>query len=211
MEPYYQNDAVQIFHGDCREILPTLGEFDLLLTDPPYGIGYKSGRDGDLPRSIAGDETTELRDFAINTSPDAAVFATWRCEPPKKPRHQLIWEKPTLGMGDLSFPFGTNYEVVWLFGDCWKSKRRQGSVIRGKAIPTWNSGPAKRRHPHEKPVDLMSQIIGSHPAETILDPFMGSGTTLVAAQLEGRKAVGIEIEEKYCAIAAERCRQKVLF
>lgn len=209
-EPYYDRDGITLYHADCRELLPLL-KADVVVTDPPYGIAYHSGHDGDLPREIAGDGDTALRDFALRCwlPRPAAVFATWRCAPPITPRGCLVWEKNAGGMGDLSFPWAPMFEMVWIFGAGW-SGHRGSSVLRGSTVPTWNSGPARRVHPHEKPVDLLQQIIGKAPGETILDPFAGSGTTLVAAKLEGRRAIGIEIEERYCEIAARRLAQGVL-
>lgn len=208
--PYYQDEAVTLYCGDCREILPYVSA-DVLVTDPPYGIGYRSGHDGELPREIAGDATTALRDWMLDAwlPRPAACFATWRCVPPTPPRGCLVWHKAAGGMGDLSFPWSPTFEMVWIYGDGW-SGFRGDSVLTGKTVVTWNSGPARRLHPHEKPVDVLAQIIGKSPGQTILDPFAGSGTTLRAAKDLGRKAIGIEIEERYCAIAARRCAQEVL-
>ena len=207
-EPYYDRDGITIYHGDCLEILPHLTA-DVVVTDPPYGIGYRSGHDGELAREIAGDEDVRLRDFALGLGLPTACFATWRCSPPSPPKGQLIWKKNAGGMGDLTFPWKTDYEVCWIFGVGW-SGHRGSSVLTASTVPTWNSGKAKRVHPHEKPVDLLQQIVAKAPPGTILDPFMGSGTTLVAAKLEGRKAIGIELEERYCEIAVKRLAQGVL-
>jgi DNA modification methylase len=210
MKPYYQDASVTIYHGDCREASAWLAA-DVMVTDPPYGIAYESGHDGALDRSITGDSTTELRDFvlaAFRPKP-SAVFSTWRCALPAAPKIKLVWEKPTIGMGDLSFPWGASYEVVWIFGDGWAGQR-SGAVLRGRTIPTWNSGAAKRVHPHEKPEDVLGQIIAKAPSGVICDPFMGSGSTLVAAKSLGRRAIGVEIDERYCEIAARRCSQEVL-
>jgi len=111
-------------------------------------------------------------------------------------------------MGDLSFPWQPTFELVWVFGQGW-SGFRGDSVLTGETVVTWNTGPAARVHPHQKPVDVLAQIVAKAPG-TILDPFMGSGTTLVAAKQLGRKAIGIEIEERYCEIAVKRLAQEVL-
>lgn len=212
--PYYDDGAVTLYHGDALELLPELAceaWLGAMVTDPPYGIGYESGYDGDLPRGIAGDQDTGLRDMALAAwlPRPAAVFATWRCTPPAQPRGCLVWEKNAGGMGDLSFPWAPRFELVWVFGEGW-SGRRTSSVLRGSTVPTWNSGPAKRLHPHEKPVDLLEQIIGKAPGTHVLDPFAGSGSTLVAAKLAGRKAVGVELEERFCEVAARRLAQGAL-
>lgn len=213
-DPYFQRDGVTLYHGDARELFPSIaawGGLGAMVTDPPYGIGYESGHEGDLPRAIAGDDDVELRDFALRAwgQRAAACFATWRCVPPTPPRGCLVWEKAAGGMGDLSFPWAPRFELVWIFGEGWAG-RRTSSVLRGSTVTTWNTGPARRLHPHEKPVDLLEQIIGKAPGRFVVDPFAGSGSTLVAARAAGRRAVGIELEERYCEVAALRLSQGAL-
>jgi len=208
---YYQDDAVTIYHGDCREILPTLPKVDAVVTDPPYGIGYRTGWSAetrDHPAKIVGDDSTELRDYAIGLSCNVACFATWRCVPPAVPRACLVWDKgPASGMGDLKMPWKPCFEVVWIFGRGW-SGERSSAVLRGRTMVT--SSALGRAHPHQKPVWLLAELVRKSTAGLVLDPFMGSGTTLRAAKDLGRKAIGIEIEEKYCEIAAKRMQQEVL-
>ena len=208
MTPYYDEDGITIYCGDCLELSPL--NADVMVTDPPYGIDYHSGRENALP-SVAGDADTAMRDTILSKwwVRPLAVFASWRCRPPIEPRGQLIWSKNCGGMGDLSFPWKPDYEVCWIYGDGWAG-HRGSSILRARTVPTWNSGPARRVHPTEKPIDLLEQIIEKAPAGVIADPFMGSGTTLVAAKNLGRRAIGIEIEERYCEIAAKRLSQKVL-
>jgi len=122
----------------------------------------------------------------------------------------LIWEKGDhVGMGDLSLPWKPNTEEIYVIGTGF-SGRRNSSVLRINAPVTWNSVGHGRHHAHEKPLALMVELIAKCPPGTVLDPFMGSGTTLVAAKNFGRKAIGIEIEEKYCEIAAKRLSQEIL-
>ena len=213
MEPYYEHNGITIYHGDCREILPGI-EADVVVTDPPYGIGYKSGKTGHcggtaLP-GIVGDEDTSLRDAVLCAwAPrPALVFGTWKRPRPKGTRHVLVWEKGDhLGMGDLSIPWRPNIEEIYILGSGFEGHRGT-SVLRVRGAVTWSS--RGRVHPHEKPHELLSILIGKCPPGTILDPFMGSGTTLRAAKDLGRKAIGIEIEERYCEIAAKRLAQEVL-
>lgn len=224
MKPYYEDDMVILFHGDSAEILGDLNRdsIDLLLTDPPYGIEYKSNRGSHL--DIFGDTDSDgVRDLL-----------SLACKPLRRGRHayifgpgalipeqltattELIWDKTIVGMGDLASPWGPSHErITFAVYEPSKANRakgygklsarmRQGSVLR---VPRTN-GAATLRHPTEKPVLLLRQLIESSTVmgETVLDPFVGVGSTLVAAVLEGRRAVGIEIEEKYCEVAAERLR-----
>ena len=202
--------TVTLYCGDCLEILPTLapGSVDAVVTDPPYGIDYESGRKGSVDRAIANDETTLVRDAIIETEYPKAVFATWRCVPPRRPRGMLIWAKNAGGMGDLSFPWKPDFEVVWVYGNGWSGHRGSG-VLRASTICSWNTGPAARCHPHEKPVDLLEQIIEKAPGEVVLDPCFGSGTTGVACVRLGRRFVGIELEPKYYAIAKRRIQDEL--
>ena len=213
-KPYYQDDHVQIFHGDCREILP-LVEADVLVTDPPYGMSFVTGKQSDQWSSrwagtkIAGDETTALRDEVLEwwgVGP-ALVFGTWKKPPPPRVRETLVWDKVvSTGMGALDIPWRPSWEEIYVLGHGFVGNREHGVLRFG--LPTL--APERKYHPTSKPPDLMRYLIGRCPLGTILDPFMGSGTTLRAAKDLGRKAIGIELEERYCEIAAQRCAQDVL-
>jgi site-specific DNA-methyltransferase (adenine-specific) len=203
MNPYYDRDGITIYHGDCREILPHV-KADVVVTDPPFGMAYCSGWQ---ERPIANDHDTSARDaFLAAWSPrPAVVFGRWDCPRPENVRARLIWDKGEWpGMGDLKFPWGPSDEEAYVIGDGF-SGRRMGTVLRVRRLPG-----AALIHPNEKPPELLQIILQRCPPGLILDPFMGSGTTLVAAKLEGRKAIGIEIEERYCEIAAKRLAQGVL-
>ena len=208
MTPYYSDPLVTIYHGDCREWMP---EADVIVTDPPYGMGYQSNFAlGGPSDRIAGDETTELRDWMLSiwAGRPALVFGTWRVPRPAC-NALLVWDKgATPGMGDLSMPWGPSHEEVYVIGRGFTG-RRTGSVLRIAGYGAMAD--ARPDHPTPKPTALMAQLIEKCPVEwTILDPFMGSGSTLRAAKDLGRKAIGIEIEERYCEIAAKRCSQEVL-
>ena len=213
MTPYYEQDGITLYHGDCREILPQLGRFDLLLTDPPYGIEY-SAQKQHLPNAtkrdmISGDDSIELAAFAVSLvqqSCSAVIFGA-NCFPQLLPHRGrwLCWDKRVCDNADRML--GSPFELAW-------ENRVSGfdvmiRVLHGGVV---NADGGKRCHPTQKPVVLFRKIVERYSdAQTILDPFAGSGTTLLAAKLEGRKAVGIEISERYCEIAANRLRQKVLF
>lgn len=210
MTPYYQDDSCAIFHADCREAESLSA--DVLLTDPPFGINYVSGsprRDGNA-RSIEGDIGTIARDSLLrrwNAQAPALIFGSPRApEPPGPIRARLIWDQDgALGMGDLSLPWKPSWCFIFVLGGPWAGSRDCGSVLR--CPPVQSVG---RRHPNEKPVALLGALLDKCIEGTVLDPFMGSGSTLVAAKSRGRKAIGIEIEERYCEIAAKRLGQEVL-
>ena len=209
MTPYYDDGTCVIYHGDAREVLP-LVSFDVLVTDPPYGIDHESGWQSSWKGTrIANDVDTAVRDWALQMHDGpAVVFGTWRKPRPERTRAVLIWDKgPASGMGDLSFPWKSSFEEVYVVGDGFTGSRDEG-VIKGKTIVTWES--AGRHHPNAKPLTLMRYLLGKCPPGVVADPFMGSGTTLRAAKDLGRKAIGIEIEERYCEIAAKRLAQEVL-
>lgn len=218
MKPYYADDLVSLYHGDCREILPSI--FDAfqvtaVVTDPPYGIAYASGQIGKFrDQAIANDDDTTARDqvLALCAGLPAAVFGSWKRPRPDDVRQVLIWDKGEgVGMGDLSLPWRPNTEEIYIIGSGW-SGHRGSSVIRDTSVVSWTGdgrGP-RRLHPNEKPVPLLRQIIDKAPrGGWLLDPFAGSGTTLRAAKDLGRKAIGVELEERYCEVAAQRLAQEV--
>lgn len=210
MTPYYQDDAVTIYHGDCREILPALSA-DVLVTDPPYGHSYESGsdrREGNA-RSIANDDDLAVRDAIIEWWADrgpALVFGSWRRPKPAGTKGVLVWDKGgALGMGDLSIPWKFDHEEIYVIGGPFEGRRDSGSVLR--CPPVQSVG---RVHPNEKPVDLISMLLAKLPDGVVLDPCMGSGPVLRAAKDRGRRAIGIELDERYCEAAARRMGQEVL-
>lgn len=208
-KPFYEHDGIVIYHGDCREILPHLPKVDLVLTDPPYGIAHSSGHGASWQSTeIAGDRSTDDRDWLIAALPDTPmfVFGSWKMPRPVTTRQVLIFDKgPAFGMGDLKFPWKNSFEDIYVLGNGFTGNRDE-AVIRGHVQVSWES--KGRCHPNQKPLSLIAYLIGKHPGKLILDPFMGSGTTLVAAKRKGRRAIGIEIEERYCAIAAERLERE---
>lgn len=209
MTPYYQDDAVTLYHGDCLELADLWTVADVLVTDPPYGITYESGRVRHRPaQRIAGDGNTGIRDetLALWGERPALVFGKWSQPRPEATRARLIWSKaPDPGMGDLDFPWGNSDEEIYVLGSGYVGKRGP-NVITCPKPPVCN----RDAHPTPKPLALMDQLIAKCPPGVIADPFAGSGSTLVAAKALGRKAIGVELDERYCEIAANRLSQDVL-
>lgn len=151
--------------------------------------------------SIVGDDTTEVRDAIINHfhGVDIVMFGSQRIARPTQKHTLLIWSKGEhTGMGDLSFPWKPDFEEVYIMGSGFKGKRTT-SILRFMSDIS-----SSRSHPTEKPVSLMVEIIKKSTAETIIDPFMGSGTTGVACVNLGRKFIGVEIDAKYFEKACSR-------
>lgn len=219
MTPYYDKNGVTLYHGDCADLEVA---YDLLVTDPPYGDGYTIGRtdnwkaikgDDDLP----GVEARLLRALkGLRRGRHVYIFGD-KFDFSKLPLcslAELIWDKGNFGLGDLSLPWGPQHEkITFAVYEISKANRekgfgvltarlRKGSVLRSLRP---HSGRVAH-HPTEKPTDILRQMIESSSVmgETVYDPFAGSGSTLIAAALEGRKAVGCEIEEKYCEAAVRR-------
>jgi len=211
MKPYYDRAGITIYHGDCREVLPPL-DAAVMVTDPPYGIAHESGWEGPFQGTqIANDGSTDLRDLVLTqwAPRPAIVFGTWRIARPAGTRAVLIWDKgPASGMGDLSFPWKGSFEDIYVIGKGFAGRRDEG-VIKGHHVVTWAS--KGRVHPNQKPTSLLAVLIEKCPPGVVVDPFMGSGSTLRAAKDLHRQAIGIEIEERYCEIAAKRLAQGVLF
>lgn len=212
-KPYYQDDAVTIYHADCRDILPELPKVDLVLTDPPYGCNAEVSRVATV--TVNGDVDCSLRDEVLALCEDVpcVVFGSPKVKRPRFTRAVLVWDKGELvGMGDLDFPWKPTHEEIYIIGNGFKAERRTGSVIRVPLRMPWTNHPnaVTGSHPTEKPIELIQHLLIASPQGTVLDPFLGSGTTAFATKKLGRKCIGIEIEEKYCEIAARRCSQTVM-
>ena len=219
-EPYYADDWVTLYHGDCREITAWL-DADVLVTDPPYGISWTGtayrgpgARLADVPTSgIANDADTAARDGVLRewgTKP-AATFGSFYVNPPLDVRHFAVMQKQ-FSTGILAkYGFRRDIEAIYLTGDWPHVPATRSSVLR--TMTRGSGGEMSRRtgHPHAKPLDVMEGLIDACPSGVIADPFAGSGSTLIAAKALGRHAVGVEIDERYCEIAARRLAQDTLF
>ena len=223
LTPYYEHAGITIYHGDCREILPQLPKVDLVLTDPPYGVSYVTARRlhaDKLRHPIVNDESLDTLPWVsildrLSDDRHWYVFASPRnlaaaCDVFQGFKHILAWDKGDRGtVGDLECGFGEAWEAVFygMKGRRPLNGKRPRTIIRHD----W-SGTLDPVHPTVKPVPLLERFVNwsTGTGETVLDPFGGSGTTLRAAKDLGRRAIGIEIEERYCEIAANRCQQEVL-
>ena len=217
-EIYYSDSLVTLYHGDCREVTDWLAA-DVLISDPPYGIGWRRGenkrRGSKRHTGIANDLDTTVRDeaLALVAAMPAAVFGSLYAAPPPQVRHICIWEKPPdAGVVGSSVGFRRDVEAIYLVGSWPRKPPSRGSVLRSRLPNIGNpSSPAGRTgHPHAKPVDLMSELIQFAPPGVVVDPFAGSGSTLLAAKLLDRRAIGVELEERWCEFIARRFDQGVL-
>lgn len=220
MSPYYQDDAVTLYHGDCLELSDLWTGADVLVTDPPYGYNVKltgsrrgNRRGGHSPwagSAIAGDQDLSARDAVMAAwgAGPAIVFGSWKMPKPEGTHTVLVWDKGDgVGMGDLSIPWRPNWEEVYVLGRGFRGHRGT-SVLTGHTVVSWAS--KGREHPNMKPQSLMESLIAKCPPGVVADPFAGSGTTLVAAKALGRRAIGVELDERYCETTAKRLAQGVL-
>lgn len=196
----------ELYLGDCREVIPTLGKVDAVVTDPPYGINENHKKVASRGKLAAPKDYGEF---------------TWDKKPPSKELISLV-----LNTAEWCVIFGGNYFELpptscWLvwdklngdndFADCELAWTNLDKAVR-RIQWLWNGMIRKdneeRFHPTQKPIEVMKWCIGFLPnSETILDPFMGSGTTLVACAKLGRKGIGIELEPKYFDIACRRVEE----
>ena len=208
MTPYYQHNGITIYHGDCLDIMPHLEPVDLVLTDPPYGINWNTDYKSWIKKGPNAEGGNGKRSYPKVYGDDKPFDPSFLLEF----KVVIVWGAPCfmkhLGNGTLlvwhkrnSEGFLCNAEVAWM-------NKGMGAYVFKEPVEKMQ---AERKHPTQKPVNLMKWCINKANCNgTILDPFMGSGTTLVAAQELGRKCIGIEIEEKYCQIAVQRLKQQPL-
>lgn len=235
MTPYYEDDAVTIYHGDNREILPSLTGIGLVVTSPPYnlngdgnvsagtafrnlGDGYASYSD-DMPHDLyVGWQRHTLRLLWATLADDGAIYYNHkvrvggdRCKFPHELvptdlpiRQQIVWDRGS-GFNRQFTYYVPRHELILLIAKpAFRTNTR--SVDDVWTIPFETGG----EHPAPFPLKLARLAVNTTDAEIVLDPFMGSGTTLRAAKDCGRRAIGIEMDERYCEIAAKRMGQEVL-
>ena len=218
--PYYDADGITLYLGDCREELAWL-KADVLVTDPPYGISHSMWeqnvpaiigevRTGRSSTRVLTDEHVKVRNEALVAwkSRPALVFGHWRAPRPAATMMRLVWDRCLTGTGGVGAWAPSDEEIYLLYWPNPKDKgTSKGSILRS---PTMR-GDSRPDHPTPKPVALMEALIVDCPLGVIADPFAGSGSTLLAARNQGRLAIGVEIEERYCELIALRLAQADLF
>ena len=223
MKPYYQRAGVTLYHADCRDVLPGLPLVDLLVTDPPYGVNAKGGskRTKALPLpGIANDspenagvvrECVSVAWDRLRSGRHAYVFGPFDllALPDAAGLCDLVWDKVTIGTGTVEGVWAQQHERIAFAA---KLSRTQGDgsrvarIRRGTVLRHQRPNSTQVQHVTEKPVPLLRELIemSSRHGETVLDPFAGSGSTLVAALIDGRQAIGVELDEPWCEVTAKR-------
>ena len=214
MTPYYEDELVTLYHGDCLTIDAWLSA-DVLVTDPPYGtgqaftvgLGFSDTGPRRVRSRVAGDSDQQARDNALALWGDrpAVVFGGWKQPRPANVRHLLVWDKVHQALPGGDSAWQTSHEEIYILGSGFIPGCRT-TVYRVPGL----RGADRPAHPTPKPVGLLEQLIEACPPGVVADPFAGSGATLVAARNLGRRAIGVELEERYCEIVANRLAQGVL-
>ena len=228
MTPYYEDDACTIYHGDCREILPSLDPVDLVLTSPPYNLQQSGGtewsldgygeHDDSMPHAeyvawqqevlkVLWDRLTETGAIYYQHKPrvlNKGVLLPLELNPGLPLRQIVTWDRCSGFMRQFTC-YVPRYEWILVFAkDAFRITTRD-------VFDLWRIPPETgTKHPAPFPLSLAARVMDTTTPGTVLDPFCGSGTTLVAAKAAGRKAVGIELDERWCDLAASRLAQEVL-
>lgn len=218
MSVYYQDEYVTLYHGNSLTEHTEWVTADLLLTDPPYGRNWRQGDlHGDKRDGIAGDKDTTTRDRALTmwgANRTAIVFGDPMLPPPPGNKLTAVYAKPVdAGIRGAIGGVRRDTEAIYLIGRWSSGIGGRSSIFRTRAAQTGGHvGVAARAggHPHTKPLDLLAELISLMCDGSIADPFAGSGSILVAAKQSGRRAVGVELDERWCEIAARRLAQDVL-
>lgn len=235
MKPYYQDEFVTLYLGDSMEHSELWAAADVLVTDPPYGIKHRDKRTtgkttaertknsqeriaSGKTYNVPGDHSTEARDRVLDVwGPErpALVFGTWRRPRPANTRQLLIWHKDYNGFPltpEKTHPWLSKTEEIYVLGRSQSQFGNTGvsSNLYRTQIPGWAQYAAAIGHPTPKPIELMESLIRKCPPGLIVDPFAGSGSTLIAAKNLRRHAIGFEINEEYCEIAARRLAHEIM-
>lgn len=225
--PYYEDDFVTLYHGKCHEITEWLAA-DVLVMDPPYGRAWRQGnvkkagaaydqrRNEVSGTGIANDSDTAMRDAALEMWGDrpAIAFGDLMLPPPERNKLTGVYYKtdPASGLRGAIAGVRRDAEAIYFIGRWPVGIGGRSSIFASRRQITGSQGIVARNggHPHTKPNEVMEELL-MLTSGTIADPFAGSGSTLVAAKGLGRRAIGVELEERYCEMAASRLAQDTLF
>ena len=212
MRPYYEADGITIYHGDCMEVLPRIvsAPSDAIVTDPPYGISYRHGaRAGGISlgmdgKTIVGDDVPFDPTHLLSAAPRLVLWGgNHFADRLPSSRGWLVWDKrddgPEMDQSDAELAWTNVVATVRKWTRRWSGAARGG---REQSEGRW--------HVNQKPVALMDWCLGFVPGGRVIDPYAGSGSTLIAAMERRRPAIGIEIDEAHCESAALRLSQGVL-
>jgi hypothetical protein len=213
MTPYYEHAGITIYHGDCRELLAAIPKDAAIVSDPPYGVDWDCDYTrftgaAEVPRTkyppVYGD-ATPFNPWPWVSYPRCILFGANHYAPKLPPSPTwIVWDKrcghPANDFADCELAWAKDAGPARIIQHYWNGMLRASEKD------------VKRVHPTQKPVAVMEWIVGKYckSEDVMCDPYMGSGTTLIAAKKLGHSAIGIEIEEKYCEIAAKRLSQEVL-
>jgi DNA methylase len=217
---YYEADGIQLWHGDCRDHTDWLTA-DVLVTDPPYGVAYVD-RTGQTVRNDE-DFTVAADIIRLAQQQPMAIFANHaslgRTHQAVLAQHERVrvmtWHKTNVnGATGMGNPWLADVEFIVCGVPAWPKRAVSGVVSsrRHTGNPAWQRSNAEAfLHPTQKPVRAMAAVLDALGPGSVADPCAGSGSTLLAARAQGRRAVGVEIEERYCEVIARRLAQGDLF
>jgi site-specific DNA-methyltransferase (adenine-specific) len=217
---YYEAGGITIYHGDCRDVWAGIPNVDAFITDPPYGLNIGYGRSALGLRHIAGDTNTDINHWFFTEAYKKLKGSGWLAAftgyqvfnevsamvtlARFEMKSVVVWDKemPSLGEG-----IRNQYELIML-----ARKGKPAETYTGGNVWRITRSTGRPEHPHQKPIRLMKRLVEHYcpPNGLVVDPFMGSGTTLRAAKDLGMCAIGIELDERYCEIAAKRLQQEVM-
>jgi hypothetical protein len=215
VEPYYADDRVTLYLGDCLELRQVWHAAEVLVTDPPYGVAWQSNPMTNVRNAgttaIAGDASPAARDAVLEVwgSRPALVFGSWRVPRPAGTRNRLIWHKAANVPGMRTAAWYSADEEIYQLGGGFTGKPEQNVIVTHDRRDGAHGEVARLGHPTPKPVGLLERLIAHCPPGVIVDPFAGVGSTLIAARNLGRTAIGVELEERYCETIAQRLAQSV--
>lgn len=209
-KPAFRFSQVAIYHGDCRQILEHIPAIDLVMTDPPYGMSYQSRnkRLVKASRKVLNDheyDVAVLRQLIDKARFAVYAFGRWdNLKAIPQPRSVIAWVKNSWSSGDLHHEYGRQWEMCAFWpkpAHRWAQGRPSDIVFADRVSPR------HAIHPTQKPLSLVAKLLQDSEGRTVLDPYCGSGTTLLAAVMAGKAAIGIDLDPSHCCRAADRIQE----